>query len=111
MKPEAAKAMHRRQIGDIPFEGIRVSEYARPIHRRKSPFTYGYGLGVLAEPSPDESLPVGSYGWDGIGTRRFWVIPSERIVLIMQMPGFGLGAEPVHKAIEACVVRWASAKI
>lgn len=28
MKPEAAKAMHCPQIGDIPFEGIRVSEYA-----------------------------------------------------------------------------------
>lgn len=109
MAAEAAQAMRRPQIGDLPFEGIRVSEYARPIHSRPSPFTYGFGVGVLAQASPQVSLPAGSYGWDGVGTRRFWVVPALRLVLVMLVPGLGAAADPLHQALEAAATRWAAA--
>jgi CubicO group peptidase (beta-lactamase class C family) len=62
-------------------------------------------VGVLAQATPDEDMPVGSYGWDGVGTRRLWIAPALRSVVIMLMPGMGIAAEPVHKAIEAAIVR------
>jgi len=107
MAAEAVVAMQTDQLGDVPFEGIRVSQYAKPVHSRHTAFTYGYGVGILKQQSPDEALPEGSFGWDGVGTRRFWVVPALRLVIVMLMPGLGVEAEPVHKQIEAAVVRWA----
>ena len=107
MPRSAVRSMQHRQIGDLPFNGIRVSAYAQPTHRTPSPFTYGFGVGVLATSVPEEGLPAGSFGWDGVGTRRFWVVPAKSLIIIMLMPGMGTGAEPAHKAIEAAVLHWA----
>ena len=63
------------------------------------------GLGVLVIMDPDLAkvrLPRGSFGWDGVRSRLFWVMPEEEIVLIMLMPGGN--AEPVHRAIEGAVL-------
>lgn len=104
---EAVAAMHRDQLGPVPFGGIRVADYVRPIHDAPTAFTYGFGVGILAQEAIDEALPAGSYGWDGVGTRRFWVMPALDTVLIMLMPGMGFGSDAAHKEIEAEVVRWA----
>jgi CubicO group peptidase (beta-lactamase class C family) len=63
------------------------------------------GLGVLVIIDPVAAkvdLPAGSFGWDGIGSRRFWAVPSEEMVLIMLIPSGN--AEPVHRSIERAVL-------
>jgi CubicO group peptidase (beta-lactamase class C family) len=63
------------------------------------------GLSVLVVHDPAAAgvaLPEGSYGWDGFGTRRFWVIPQAEAVIVMLMPGGN--ATPVHREIETAVI-------
>jgi CubicO group peptidase (beta-lactamase class C family) len=103
MPAEAVAMMCRNQIRDLPFSGIRVSGYARPIQEGQSAFRYGYGVGIVAPGYSEPGLPSGSFGWDRIGSRRFWVIPQTRTVLIMLMSGMGPGAKPAHRAIETLV--------
>ena len=63
----------------------------------------GLGVLVIIDPaSANVALPAGSFGWDGLGSRRFWVVPGEQIVLIMLMPSGN--AEPAHRAIECAVM-------
>lgn len=41
----------------------------------------GFGLSVATiedSTAAGEALPTGSFGWDGVGTRRFWVCPAGR---------------------------------
>ena len=63
----------------------------------------GLGVLVIIDPAAAKvALPAGSFGWDGLGSRRFWVIPEEQVVLIMLMPSGN--AEPAHRAIERAVM-------
>lgn len=48
------------------------------------------------------AVPTGSFGWDGVSTRRFWVIPKEKMVIVMMIPS-GKGA-PVHRDVERAVM-------
>lgn len=48
------------------------------------------------------AVPTGSFGWDGVGTRRFWVVPAEKLVIVMMIPG-GKGI-PVHRDVERAVM-------
>jgi CubicO group peptidase (beta-lactamase class C family) len=63
------------------------------------------GLGVLLIKDPATAgvpVPQGSFGWDGVGTRRFWVIPDKKVVLIMFIPS---GKGPlVQRDIEAAAL-------
>ena len=102
LQPEAVASMHRNQIGDLPFAGVRSSQYAQFNAPPQPGIRYGYGVAII-EGASAEPLPTGSFGWDGIGTRRFWVIPSLDAVLVMLMPGLGPHAEPVHREIEAAL--------
>lgn len=98
---QAVMTMRTNQIGTLAFPGIRASQYARPVQDGGSrSFRYGYGVGIVTAPSDEISLPVGSYGWDGIGTRRLWVVPKLDMVVVMLMTGIGMVAEPAHRAIE-----------
>jgi CubicO group peptidase (beta-lactamase class C family) len=61
----------------------------------------GFGLGMLTVfNSAASGLPVpdGSYGWDGVGTRRFWIIPRYRMVIVMMVPSGD--AVALHRDIE-----------
>jgi CubicO group peptidase (beta-lactamase class C family) len=63
----------------------------------------GLGVLVIVDPaSAKVALPAGSFGWDGLGSRRFWVIPDEQVVLIMLMPSGD--AERAHRDIERAVM-------
>jgi CubicO group peptidase (beta-lactamase class C family) len=55
---------------------------------------------VVVEDSAASGLavPTGSFGWDGVGSRRFWVIPQERMVIVMLVPSGA--AAPVHRDVE-----------
>jgi CubicO group peptidase (beta-lactamase class C family) len=65
----------------------------------------GMGLGVLVitdQALSGTTVPNGSFGWDGVGSRRFWVMPSENTVLVMFIPSGK--ATQVHRDVEAAVM-------
>ena len=101
LTPESVRNMTRNQIGDVAFKGVRAAEYGARDELHQRGLGYGYGVAVITDGQAAEiGLPTGSYGWDGIGTRRFWVIPSTKTILIMLMPGMGAAADATHHAIE-----------
>jgi CubicO group peptidase (beta-lactamase class C family) len=66
-----------------------------------------FGLGFLSVTIPEAAgtrLPVGSFGWDGGGTRRFWAVPEGRIAIVSFVPLIGPQAAPLQRTIEAIVV-------
>jgi hypothetical protein len=66
-----------------------------------------FGLGFLSVTIPDAAgtrLPVGSFGWDGGGTRRFWAVPDERFAIVSMVPLIGPQAAPLQRTIEAIVM-------
>jgi CubicO group peptidase (beta-lactamase class C family) len=94
LRPESVRVLTADQTNGL-FPGWRAIE-ASGAHM---------GLGVVVITDPVRAkvpLPPGSFGWDGVGSRRFWVVPSEETVLVMLMPGGN--AEPVHRAIEHAVL-------
>lgn len=100
----AVRRMRTNQIGNLPFPGVRAAEYASPAPMNHPGVRYGYGVAIIADTSTSGTvLPPGSFGWDGVGTRRFWGIPALNAVLIMLMPGLGAAADPAHRDIEAQV--------
>ncbi|MGY4711549.1 serine hydrolase domain-containing protein [Mycolicibacterium sp. CBM1] len=104
MPSAAVAAMRQNQIGELTFPGVRATAYGSPVPiPPDSGVTYGYGVAIVTGASEDVPLPVGSFGWDGVGTRRFWVIPSLRTTIVMLMPGLGDAADATHREIEALV--------
>ena len=103
--------MSRNQIGNLPFRGIRCLEYGAQQEVGNPGLGYGFGVGVVTDGAASgTSLPTGSYGWDGIGTRRVWIIPSLKTVLIMMMPDYLDAADATHQDIESCVAAAYSAR-
>ncbi len=100
---EAIQMMKQNQIGDLGFPGVRAVEYGAMDGAAQPGLSYGYGLALVTEASANLSVPKASYGWDGIGTRRFWVIPEFDLVLIMLMTGLGPVADQAHIDIERAV--------
>jgi len=51
----------------------------------------GMGLSMMVITDPEKAgvapLPKGSFGWDGVGSRRFWVVNSKDMVIVMLLPG------------------------
>ena len=97
----SVREMSRNQIGDLPFLGVRCLEYAGRDNIGNPGLGYGYGVAVVTDAARSGMfLPSGSYGWDGIGTRRVWIMPSLKTVLIMLMPDYLNVADPAHEEIE-----------
>jgi CubicO group peptidase (beta-lactamase class C family) len=65
----------------------------------------GFGLSMVTvfnAAAAGLAVPDGSYGWDGVGTRRFWVIPSLRTVIVILVPSGN--AAPLHRDVERAAV-------
>ena len=104
LDPSVVERMQRPQIGDLPFPGVRAVQYAAPAPHAASGFTYGYGVAVLQDPArSDTTLPAGSYGWDGIGTRRLWIVPEKGLALVLFATGVGPVADPLQRDLEAII--------
>jgi CubicO group peptidase (beta-lactamase class C family) len=101
----AVAEMTRNQIGDIGMAGIDPGQYGGLQTTITPGIKYGYGVAVLTDAkSAGRALPNGSFGWDGVGTRRMWAIPSTKTVVVILVPEAGPAtAAPTHKAIEAVV--------
>ena len=99
LKSETVKQMASNQIGPLVMEGY--PSLGMPAEGVK------FGLGFLRVTIPDAAgtrLPVGSFGWDGGGTRRFWAVPDERIAIVSMVPSIGPQAAPLQRTIEAIVM-------
>jgi CubicO group peptidase (beta-lactamase class C family) len=59
-------------------------------------------LVVLDSRAAGVSVPAGSFGWDGVGTHRFWAMPQQNAVIVMLLPSGN--AVPVQRTIEQAVV-------
>ena len=72
-----------------------------------APEGFKFGLGVLNVIQPlaaGTQVPVGSFGWDGVGSRRFWALPEQRIAIVMMAPPIGPMAAPFHRDVESIVM-------
>jgi CubicO group peptidase (beta-lactamase class C family) len=99
LKPETVRQMASNQIGPLVMGGY--PSMGMPAEGLK------FGLGLLCVTIPDAAgtrLPVGSFGWDGGGTRRFWALPEERIAIVSMVPLIGPQAAPLQRTIEAIVM-------
>jgi CubicO group peptidase (beta-lactamase class C family) len=66
-----------------------------------------FGLGVLTvthSVAAGTQVPAGSFGWDGVGSRRVWVLPEQRIAIVMMAPPVGPMAAPFHRDVESIVM-------
>ena len=96
LKPETVTQMASNQIGPLVMGGY--PSMGMPAEGVK------FGLGMLRVTIPAAAgtrLPAGSFGWDGGGTRRIWVVPDERIVIVSMVPLIGPQAAPLQRTIEA----------
>jgi CubicO group peptidase (beta-lactamase class C family) len=99
LKPESVAKMAANQIGPLVLGGY--PSLGMPAEGVK------FGLGLMSVAIPDAAgtrLPVGSFGWDGGGTRRFWALPDERIAIVTMVPLIGPQAAPLQRTIEAIVM-------
>jgi len=99
LKPETVKQMSSNQIGPLVMGGYPL--LGMPVEGLK------FGFGLLSVAIPDvvgTRLPVGSFGWDGDGTRLFWAVPKERIAIVSMVPFIGPQAAPLQRTIEAIVM-------
>jgi len=65
----------------------------------------GFGLSMIVVQDHDKAglaVPNGSFGWDGVGTRRFWVVPARKTVIVMLVPGGN--AVPLHRDVERAAI-------
>jgi CubicO group peptidase (beta-lactamase class C family) len=102
LSEKAVHAMTSNQIGDLGLGGISPMQYGGFPETTTAALGYGYGL-VTVRDSEEAGLdvPTGSFGWDGIASRRFWVDPSGKTVLIVFADG--MQPDPVQRAIESVV--------
>jgi CubicO group peptidase (beta-lactamase class C family) len=99
LKSETVKQMASNQIGPLVMGGY--PPLGIPLEGFK------FGLGFLSVTTPNATgsqLPVGSFGWNGDGTRLFWVIPEQRITIVSMLPSVGPQAAPLQRTIEAIVM-------
>ena len=99
LKPETVRQMASNQIGPLVMGGY--PSLGMPPEGVK------FGLGVMTLTIPDAAgtrLPAGSFGWDGAGTRRFWVVPQERVAIVSMVPLVGPQAAPLQRTLEAIVM-------
>lgn len=101
--------MRTNKIGSLSIPGVRAVDYTNPanadpaVPQRDTAFKYGYGVAIVDRPSEDVPLPEGTFGWDGVGTRRFWVVPSLNTAVLFLSPGMGFAADATQREIESLI--------
>jgi CubicO group peptidase (beta-lactamase class C family) len=83
---EAVREMTRNRVGDL----------MQALNGRAPAPGLGFGLAVATVEDGGAAglnVPDGSFGWDGIATRRFWGSPREQRVVWMYIPDQGVQME------------------
>lgn len=94
LKTSSVEEMAANHVGDLypGFTGIPAAGMG-----------FGYSMEVVLDhTAANLALPNGTFGWNGVGTRQFWVMPAENAILVMYLPS---GKAPiVHRDIESAVI-------
>lgn len=99
LKPETVAQMSSNQIGPLLMGGYP------PMALQPEGLKFGLGvLTVTNPPAAGTQVPAGSFGWDGVGSRRWWAIRDEGIVIVMMAPLIGPGAAPLQRDVESAVM-------
>ena len=99
LQESTVRAMVTHQIGDLRLAGVNATQYGGLPARTNNGVGFGYGVLTLLD--ADEAgvpVPEGSFGWDGIGSRRWWAIPARDAVIVMLAEG--PQAQALHRAVE-----------
>lgn len=77
LSPNTVQLMTSNQVGDL-FDVAGGSGLG--YHG----LGFGFGVAIVTDSiAADLRVPTGSFGWDGVGTTRFWVAPKEKLVMII----------------------------
>jgi CubicO group peptidase (beta-lactamase class C family) len=99
LKPETIKEMTTNQVSWMSVVGYP------PMGMPSEAVRFGLGMLVLTTPPAAGSrMPEGSFGWDGVGTRRFWANQAERLALIIWVPTVGPSGVPLQREVESAVM-------
>lgn len=100
LKADTIKAMASNQIGPLLMGGYP------PMALPPEGVKFGYGVLNVTNPTASGTqVPIGSFGWDGVGTRRWWAIPEQHIAIVMMAPPIGPAAAPLQRDVESIVMR------
>jgi CubicO group peptidase (beta-lactamase class C family) len=102
LSTDSVRAMTANQIGDLRLGGINAMQYGGFPRVSNPGVAYGYGVArILDAEAAQVGVPAGSYGWDGIGSRRWWAVPSASSVIVMLVEAADPeSADAVHRQIE-----------
>jgi len=95
----AVDRLASHQIGALRLGGISPDRYGALFAEPDR--AVGFGFAVLTLLEPVGSLPAGAFGWDGMGSRRCWVVPAWDATIVVLAEGQGAGA--MQRRIEAAV--------
>jgi CubicO group peptidase (beta-lactamase class C family) len=105
LAPESVAELSRQQIGELRLPGIDPADYAPLFGRPDADLGFGYGVLTILGPTRRTAVPAGGFGWDGMGSRRFWVVPAWDAVIVVLSEGPGAVAlqRDVERAVAAHV--------
>lgn len=95
LSPTTVELMTSNQIGDLFPGGQGFPPPGTGI---------GFGLGVIIvrdNIAAQLRVPNGAYGWDGVGSYRFWIYPKEKMIVVF----LGQGNAMVHRDLENAVMQ------
>ena len=82
LSPNTVELMTSNQVGDLFSTAGGSGLGYRGLG-------FGFSVAVVTDSiAADLRVPTGSYSWDGVGTTRFWVVPKDKLVMII-MPEIG----------------------
>jgi CubicO group peptidase (beta-lactamase class C family) len=91
LSKEAVRQLTANQVGDL-CPGLNGRAESNGIG-------FGFAVAVITDATAaGVPFATGTFGWDGVGTRRFWVDPASGVTLVMYAPD-----QQVQQDIEAAV--------
>jgi CubicO group peptidase (beta-lactamase class C family) len=93
LKPETVAMMTSNHVGNLYDGNFSLSKVG---------MGFGYSVAVITDSSAAMiPFPNGSFNWNGIGSNWFWVMPKDKMILLILCPPTGSG--PVHKDVVAAL--------
>jgi CubicO group peptidase (beta-lactamase class C family) len=102
LSKDSVRAITTNQIGNLRLGGVTAMQYGGLPRVSNPGVAYGYGLACILDAGAAQvGVPASSYGWDGIGSRRWWAVPSASSVIVMLVEAANPeSADALHREIE-----------
>lgn len=95
LSAQSVELMTRDHVGTL-FPGLNG-------RRRSGGLGFGLSVATVVDPAASGiALAKGAFGWDGVGTRRFWVSPSQELAFFMYVPDASVQVQ-VEQAVSAAL--------